>query len=74
MKARIIETTLPNGGKSYTIQQRHFLFFWWWVPAWVNSIPSIQDTFNSLEEANKNLCFFDGTKIKQKIVCSQPLT
>tara|TARA_R110000765_G_scaffold26628_6_gene64931 strand:- start:1921 stop:2142 length:222 start_codon:yes stop_codon:yes gene_type:complete len=69
-KARIIERTRPDGVKSYAIQQRHFIFRWWWVDAWVNSIygTMITSSFNSLKEAKKNLPFFDGTKVKEKVI------
>ena len=62
-KARIIERTAPNGRKEYVIQQKHFLFRWCWVDAWVNSLDSAYctDTFSTLEEAEKSLCWFDGT-------------
>ena len=70
MKARIIENTLPSGRKSYTIQQRHFLFRWWWVPAWVNSMDGAAccDTWGTLHEARENLCWFDGTETKRRII------
>ena len=69
MKARIVENTLPSGRKSYTIQQRHFLFWWWWVPAWANSWAgaTCNDTWNTLKEAEENLCWFDGTKTKRRV-------
>ena len=70
MKTRVIERTNVDGKKSWVIQQKHFLFRWWWVDAWVNSSSgaSCQDSFSSLEEANKNLCYFDNTKVKEKVV------
>ena len=70
MKAvRILKRTFKNGNVNYVIQQRHFLFFWMWVDGWVNSIyTDKQDSFASLEEAEKNLCYFDGTKIKDEII------
>ena len=70
MKARIVERTAPNGEKTWVIQQKHFLFRWWWVDAWMNSScgASCNSTFYSLEEAEKNLCFFDGTKTVDKVV------
>jgi len=69
MKTRIIERTNVDGRKSYVIQQKHFLFRWWWVDAWINSSSaSCQDSFSSLEEAKKNLCYFDNTKVKEKVV------
>jgi hypothetical protein len=63
MKARIIERTNPAGSKEYVIQQKHWLFRWWWVDAWVNSPVGgyCQDSFYTLEEAERNLCWFDGT-------------
>jgi len=69
-KARIIERTCVDGKKVYVIQQKHFLFRWQWVDAWANSLEgaSCQDYFFTLEEAKRNLCYFDGTKIKEKIV------
>jgi hypothetical protein len=66
-KARIIKRTMPDGRVKFTIQQKHFLFFWWWVDAWVNNDVSTVDSFSTLEEAKKELCWFDGTKIKQEI-------
>jgi hypothetical protein len=65
--ARIIKRTMPDGRVKFTIQQKHFLFFWWWVDAWVNNDVSTVDSFSTLEEAKKELCWFDGTKIKQEI-------
>lgn len=69
MKARIIEVTRVNGEKVWTIQQKHFLFWWKWVNAWINSSSgaACQDTFYSLEEAQKHLCYFDGTKPTHKV-------
>ena len=70
MKARIIERTGPEGRKSYQIQQRHFLFRWWWVDAWVNSScgAACTDYFSTLSEAKRHLCYFDGTPIKERVV------
>lgn len=69
-KARIIERTSPNGIVEYVIQQRHFLFRWWWVDAWMNAwAPMLcRDSYPTLEEAKKNLCWFDGTRWKCKVV------
>ena len=51
-KCRIIERTNVNGTKSYVIQQKHLLFRWIWVDAWVNSWdgPACIDYFDTLEE------------------------
>lgn len=58
---------MPDGRIEFTIQQRHFLFFWWWVDAWVNndvyividqdmhsyeSILGIYDTFEGAMNCN----------------------
>jgi hypothetical protein len=67
-KARIIKKTMPDGKVKFTIQQRHFLFFWWWVDDWINNDVSTIDSFSTLEEAKENLCWFDGTKVKQEII------
>lgn len=68
-KARIVERTAPDGRKTYVIQQRHFLFRWWWVDAWINSWAgaACNDTFHSAEEAEKMLCFFDGTPTTERV-------
>jgi hypothetical protein len=67
-KVRIIKRTYPDKKITYVIQQRHFIFFWWWVDAWVNKGLSITDEFLTLEQAQQNLCYFDGTKIKEEII------
>ncbi len=55
MKARIVERSYPNS-KEYVIQEKHFLFRWWWVDAWVNSIdPNMKCAFGTLEEAKQAL-------------------
>lgn len=60
-KVRIVERTSVDGRTSYVIQEKHFLFKWWWTDAWINHGVESEDTFNTLDEAKKNLCFFDGT-------------
>jgi len=69
MKARIVERTAPDGSKTYVIQQRHFLFRWWWVDAWINSWAgaACQDSFPTLEEARRNMCWFDGTPCTDRV-------
>ena len=66
MKARIVKKTFPDGRVCYTIQQKHFLFKWIWVDAWINSSfgAGCQDSFPTLEQARKHLCYFDGAKTK----------
>lgn len=68
MKARIVRITNPDKTICYQIQQRHFLFRWRWAPARVNIDVSVTDTFQTLEEAAANLCYFDGTKPKVEVV------
>ena len=69
-KVRIVKREGVDGRISYVIQQKHFLFRWWWVDAWVNSScgASCQDYFDTQEEAKDNLCYFDGTKTIDKVI------
>jgi len=70
MKARIIERTSPDGRIEYVIQQKHNLFRWQWVDAWLNSWDGAycRDSFSTLHEAKENLCWFNGTKFKERII------
>lgn len=70
MKARIVERTAPDGRKEYVIQQRHRWFRWWWVDAWINSWAgaACRDSFPTLEEAQRNLCWFDGTPYMESVM------
>lgn len=69
METRIIKRTLPDKRVEYVIQQKHFLFRWWWVDAWINSMCGAycQDSFSTLEEAKENLCYFNGTPAKETV-------
>jgi len=70
MKARIIKRTDPVGNFIFVIQQKHFLFRWRWVDAWVNSLDGAccNDSFNTIEEAKWFLPYFDGTETKEIVV------
>jgi len=74
-KYRIVEKINPSGTKSYTIQQKHFLFRWWWVDAWINSWDGAAciDSFSTFEEAMNNLVYFQGGNkmIKETVVYQQ---
>lgn len=68
-KTRIVERTHPDGRTEWVIQVKHWLFRWMWVDGWINSWhPYVNDTFHSLKAAQANLCWFDGTKTKDKVV------
>ena len=69
-KVRIIKKTWENDRITYIIQQKHFLFRWWWVDAWINSGSgaACKDEFDTEQEAKDNLWRFDGTKAKKEIV------
>lgn len=69
-KVRIIERTCVDGRIEYVIQQKHFLLKWLWVDAWINSLcgAACKDYFNSLAEAKKNLCYFDGSKSIERVL------
>lgn len=64
-KIRIVERTHPDGKKSFVIQRKDF--FIGWQDCWVLD-GKRNDTFSTLKEAKKNLCWFDGTKYKDKPV------
>ena len=70
MTVRIIERVGVDNKITFVIQQKHFIFFWWWVDAWVNSTngASCTDSFNTLKEAKKYICYFDGSKIKERVI------
>jgi len=71
MKAhRIIERTYVDGKVVYVVQQKHYLFRWWWVDAWLNSSSGVScnDSFSTLEEAKRNLCYFDGSKPTERVI------
>ena len=70
MNARIIERTdLGNFKKTYVIQTKHWLFRWWWNDDWFNTIRlDVKCYFSTLEEAEKNLCYFDGSTPIDKVV------
>jgi hypothetical protein len=70
MKARIVKRTHVDGSVCYVIQQKHFLFRWWWVDAWINSGcgTACKDHFLTLEEARKHLCYFDETQTKEEVM------
>jgi hypothetical protein len=67
-KVRIVKKTMPDGRVVFTIQEKHFLFFWVWVNAWMNHDVSTVDSFPTIEEAKANLCYFDGTKCRKEVV------
>ena len=68
-KVRIVKQTF-NKRSTYVIQQKHFLFRWWWVDGWMNSSSGANciDRFRTLEEAKRHLIYFDGTKRTQEVV------
>jgi hypothetical protein len=68
-KVRIIKRTYVCGGTSFIIQQKHWLMFWKWVDAYENDTTGrLKYYFDTIEEAKKNLCLFDGTGLKEEVV------
>lgn len=59
-KCRIVKKTYLDGTVKYQIQQKHWLFRWWWCDAYHNYEAFTNDTFDTLEEAEKNSVFFRG--------------
>lgn len=69
-KARIVEIVKPDGEVVYQIQQKHWLFRWLWVGVGCNSWDYfVNDKYSTLKEAQKNLCWYNGTKTKSRVVC-----
>jgi len=71
LKVRIVERTadVVTGRKVYVIEQKHFIFTWWWVEASVNrDFVYTKDTFNTKQEAIDALPYFDGTNIEDVTV------
>ncbi len=67
-KVRIVKRIHFDKSIEYVIQQKHFLFFWWWVDAWINDDVSTEDSFDTLEEAENNLCYFNGSKMVEEVI------
>jgi len=64
---RIVKRTNVDGTIKYVIQKRH----WWkWIDACLNTMagPFCKDRFSTLEEAEKNLCYFDGSKPIDEVI------
>lgn len=63
-EAKIIERTNPDGRIQFVIRQRHFAMRWQWVDAWINSSSgaACTDSFDTLKEAQNNMCYFDGSQ------------
>lgn len=74
IECRIIKTTLPNGREYYTIEQKKKRFFggykWKEVSIWDGWI---RTTYDTLYEAEENLCWWNGTRTKTEVV-STPFT
>lgn len=74
MKVRILRVTTQCGDIYYQIQQLVHYPFWpfpkTWVNAWLNSSlgAACIDSFPTLELAQKNLCFFNGSAPKAEIM------
>ena len=68
LTARIIKRTNVDSRVEFVIQQRHFLFRWWWVDAWLNNDAWTIDSFPTLEQAQNHLCYFDGSKGKEEVI------
>ncbi len=66
IKIRIVKQTMPDSRIVFEIQRK---FLWMWIDAYYfNHTAKIYRIYSTLEEAKKDLCYFDGTKIKEEIV------
>ena len=74
IECRIIKTTLPNGREYYTIEQKKKRFFggYKWKEASLWDDECLRTLYDTLEEAQKNLCWYDGTKTKTEVVSTSP--
>ncbi len=67
-KVRIVKRTNVDGVITYIIQQKHFIFRWLWVDAWINNLVDINCEYSSLEEAKCHLCYFNGSKAVIEVI------
>lgn len=63
-KARIVRRTQVCGDITYIIQQKHFLFRFW-CDADTEYGTAL---YSTLEDAQKNLCYYDGTKSHDEVI------
>ena len=60
-KVRIVEREHPEGYTSYEIQQRHCIFKFWWIDAWLNNWDLERNSsFSTLEKAKEHLKYFQN--------------
>ena len=67
MKCRIIKRTHVDNQICYVIQQKGW--FGWrdaWLNSWVGA--SCRDSFLTLNEARRNLCYFNDSKPKEEVI------
>ena len=74
IECRIIKTTLPNGREFYTIEQKKKRFFggYKWKEASLYGDECLRSLYETLEEAQENLCWYDGTETKREVVSTPP--
>jgi len=68
-RLRIIKRTKPNGSIVYVVQKNHFIFRRYWYDFFTYSGQVWNDDeYNSLEEAEKDLIYFDGSKSTDEVI------
>jgi hypothetical protein len=73
IECRIIKNTQPSGREFYTIEQKKKRFFGGYKWKEVNPWGSWhRNTYDTLEDAQKDLCWYDGTKTKREVVSTPP--
>jgi len=74
IECRIIKTTLPNGREFYTIEQKKKRFFggYKWKEASLYGDECLRTLYETLEEAQENLCWYNGTETKTEVVSTPP--
>lgn len=64
METRIIKRIWKDWDISYVIQRK---ILWFWYDIWGGDYYWFMESYPTLEEAQKNLCYFDWTKNKDII-------
>lgn len=74
IECRIIKTTLPDGREFYTIEQKKKRLFggYKWKEASLYGDDCLRSLYETLEEAQENLCWYDGTETKREVVSTPP--
>jgi hypothetical protein len=73
MKTRIVERTCVDGRFDYVIQKKSFVFGWYdaYFETYSDEGHADKAYFATLKEAQEHLCYFNGSKPREKVVFEQ---